>query len=246
MLGIILFYTFLASILSLFLVGVLLLHKHLIKKVSFYMVSFAAGSLLATGFTDTMPEAVAGSTNAYIYITMFIALFFLIERVFLHIHHHDGEGEKKLKLPIPFLIFGDALHNFIDGISIASTFLISFPVGIVTTTAVFIHEIPHELGDFGILLHVGYSRKKVLFLNIFTGIAAMFGAVIGYLLGSQIQGFLPILLALTTGNFIYLSLSDLLPEIHVDIKGKPVVYHVSAFLLGIFFIIGLGLLFKEH
>lgn len=232
----ILFFTFLATIVSLFLVGILLLHKRLIKKIAFYMVSFAAGSLLATGMTDTMPEAVAGSSRAYIYVTAFIALFFLIERVFLHIHHHNEEEGRPSKLPIPFLIFGDALHNFIDGISIASTFLISLPLGIVTTIAVFIHEIPHELGDFGILLHVGYSRKKVLLINVFTGFAAMVGAVLGYLGGSHIQGVLPILLALTTGNFLYLSLSDLLPEIHVDSKGKAALYHVSAFLLGILFI----------
>jgi zinc and cadmium transporter len=241
----ILLFTFLASIVSLVLVGILLLHKQLIHKVSFYMVSFAAGSLLATAFTDTMPEAVDGSSNAYIYMTLFIGLFFLIERVFLHIHHHD-EGNHKMKLPIPFLIFGDALHNFIDGVSIASTFLVSFPVGIVTTIAVFIHEIPHELGDFGILLHVGYTRKKVLIINMFTGIAAIAGALIGYMLGSAIHGLLPILLALTTGNFLYLSLSDLLPEIHVDVKGKEAFYHVSSFFLGILFIIILGQAFKEH
>lgn len=246
-LGIILFFTFLATIVSLLLVGVLLLHKKLVHKISFYMVSFAAGSLLATAFTDTMPEAVEGSPNAYMYMTLFIALFFLIERVFLHIHHHDERGEgKKTKLPIPFLIFGDALHNFIDGVSIASTFLISFPVGIVTTIAVFIHEIPHELGDFGVLLHGGYSRKKVLLVNLFTGIMAILGALIGYMLGSALQGVLPILLALTTGNFLYLSLSDLLPEIHANVKGKEAFYHVSSFFLGIFFIIALGLLVKEH
>ncbi len=244
-LGIILFFTFLASIASLGLVGILLLHKKLVHRVSFYMVSFAAGALLATAFTDTMPEAIQKSPNAYIYMTLAIALFFLVERVFLHIHHHDEREEKKVILPVPFLIFGDALHNFIDGVSIASTFLISFPVGLMTTIAIFIHEIPHELGDFGILLHVGFTRKKVLIVNILTGIAAIGGALVGYLMGAYLEGVLPVLLALTTGNFLYLSLSDLLPEIHAKMKGKDVLYHVSAFFLGIFFIILLGQLFKE-
>ena len=232
----IIFYTFLASIASLFFVAIFLLHEKAIRKLSFYLVSFAAGALLSAGFTDTMPEAVDKNVNSFIYVTLFIALFFLIERIFLDIHHHERD-EKQLRLPLSFLLFGDALHNFIDGISIAATFLISFPLGIITAVAVFVHEIPHELGDFGILLHLGYSRGKVLGFNILTGITALIGASLGYLLGKQIDGSLSILLSLTTGNFIYLSLSDLLPEIHEKAKGKSTYIHLAFFLFGVGFIL---------
>lgn len=232
MLPTILLFTFIASILSLFIVSVLLLQEKWIRRISFYLVSFGAGALLATGFTDTFPEAVALSHNSFLLTTIFISLFFLIERVFMHFHHHEYEGEKKVRLPISFLMFGDALHNFIDGVSIATTFLVSFPLGLITSIAVFIHEIPHELGDFGILLHSGYTRKKVLGFNILTAIAAFAGALIGFYFGEKISGSLPVLLSLTTANFIYLSLADLLPEIHDKVK-KDAIVHVTLFFSGV-------------
>lgn len=243
MLPTILFFTFIASIASLFLVSIMLLQEKKIKKISFHLVSFGAGALLATGFTDTMPEAVELSKQAFLYVTAFIALFFLIERVFLHFHHHEHEEGKNLRLPVPFLMFGDALHNLIDGISIATTFLISFPLGFVTSTAVFIHEIPHELGDFGILLHSGYSRRKVLGFNILTGLTAFIGALIGFYFAQNVSGALPILLSLTTANFIYLSLTDLLPEIHEQSKGNTFA-HILPFFLGVALMLILTQFFK--
>lgn len=228
----ILFFTFLASIASLFLVALMLLREKQVRKISFHFVSFGAGALLAAGFTDTLPEAADLSKQAFLYTTAFIAIFFLIERVFLHFHHHEHEEGKNMRLPIPFLIFGDALHNFIDGISIASTFIISFPLGFVTTTAVFIHEIPHELGDFGILLHAGYNRKKVLGFNVFAGLAAFAGALLGFYFGAKIAGSLPVLLSITSANFIYLSLTDLLPEIHEQSKGNSLI-HTFPFFAGV-------------
>lgn len=243
MLGIILFFTFLASIASLFLVSVMLLKERAMKSISFHLVSFGAGALLATGLTDTFPEAVSLSKNAYFLVTVFIGLFFLIERVFLHFHHHEHEEGKNLRLPIPFLMFGDGLHNFIDGISIATTFIISLPLGLITTTAVFIHEIPHELGDFGILLHSGYKRGKVLGFNVATGLFAFVGALIGFYFGSKITNSLPVLLSLTTANFLYLSLTDLLPEIHEKSKNNPFL-HTIPFFLGAALMLILTSLFK--
>lgn len=232
MLGIILLATFFASIASLALVGILLIYDKKIKKISFHLVSFAAGALLATGLNDTMPEAVEQSKSAFIYITLFISLFFFIERIFLHIHHHENEVGESLRLPVPLLMFGDAMHNFIDGVSIASTFLVSLPLGLITTTAVFIHEIPHELGDFGILLHMGYKRGKVLGFNILTALAAFIGAILGFFLADKINGGIVILLSLTTANFLYLSLSDLLPEIHEKAKRENLIYHSLPFFAG--------------
>jgi zinc and cadmium transporter len=243
MLFYILLFTFLASIISLFLVATLLLHKTLIQRISFLFVAFAAGSLLATGFLDTLKEAVeiAGS-DVFLWTVISFAMFFFIERVFLSLHHHSGDehlnnGKEDLRLPTPFLLFGDGLHNFIDGMSIAAGFLVNFQLGLVTSLAVFIHEIPHELGDFGILIHKGWSRSGVLWINAATGAVSILGAVVAFYLGKQFDNIVPILLSVTTANFIYLSATDLLPEIHHKAEKSFALKYTAAFFLGIFLVI---------
>jgi zinc and cadmium transporter len=240
----ILFFTFLASIVSLFLVAILLAKEKFMHRISFSLVSFAAGALLATGFLDTMKEAIAlDRENAFIWITIAFAAFFIVERLFIFIHHHGEENpeaeKEEMRLPTPFLLFGDGMHNFIDGISIATSFLVSFPLGLVTTTAVFVHEIPHELGDFGILIHKGYSRKKVLGFNFLTGVAAIAGAILAYYVGNAFEHLIPVFLSITTANFIYLSATDLLPEIHIKAKRALALNETAFFLLGILLIWGL-------
>lgn len=237
----ILFFTFLASIVSLFLVSILLLKEKLIHRFSFSLVSFAAGALLATAFLDTMKEAleIAGK-SVFLWVTLSFAAFFIIERLFVFLHHHDEDeipkDSSELKIPTPFLLFGDALHNFIDGASIAASFLVSFPLGLVTSTTVFVHEIPHELGDFGILIHKGWGRGRVLWFNVATGFAAVIGAVLAFYLGHLFKQAIPILLAITTGNFLYLSATNLIPEIHNKAKQSLAVKETVFFLLGILLI----------
>lgn len=238
----ILLFTILASLLSLFLVAILLLHKTLIHKTSFLLVSFAAGALLATGFMETLKEAVElAGENVFLWTTISIAGFFLIERLFISLHHHDEEDpavkSEGIKLPTSLLLFGDGLHNFIDGMSIAAGFLVSFQLGLVTSLVVFIHEIPHELGDFGILIHKGWGRAEVLWFNAATGVMAILGAILAFYLGKQFDNIIPILLSITTANFIYLSATDLLPEIHHKAKRSFAVKYTTSFLLGIFMIV---------
>ncbi|MCL4354293.1 ZIP family metal transporter [Patescibacteria group bacterium] len=233
--------TFLASIVSLFLVSILLLHKDLIKSISFPLVAFAAGTLLAIGFLETMREAVElGGEQVYLWVTLSIAGFFILERVFLFLHHHEHEEKEEekehLKMPTSFLLFGDGLHNFLDGISIAAAFLVNFQLGIVTTIAVFVHEIPHELADFSILVHKGWEKKKVIFLNLLSGITALAGAVLAYYLGNSFHDIVPFLLAVTTGNFIYLAATDLLPEIHHKADKDLAINYSVFFVLGILLI----------
>lgn len=240
----ILFFTFLASVVSLFLVAILLLHKTLIHKTSFLLVSFAAGALLATGFMETLKEAVEiAGADVFLWTTISIAMFFLIERLFISLHHHDEEDpsidSEKLKLPTSVLMFGDGLHNFIDGMSIAAGFLVNFQLGLVTSIAVFVHEIPHELGDFGILINKGWSRAGVLWFNVATGAASILGAITVFYLGKQFNDLVPILLSIAAANFIYLSATDLLPEIHHRAKKSFAVKYTVSFFMGIFLIAAL-------
>jgi zinc and cadmium transporter len=213
-------------------------------RISFLLVSFAAGALLATGFLDTFKEAVElGGNSVFIWVTLAFGAFFVIERLFIFIHHHGEENpeaaQDEMRLPTPFLLFGDGMHNFIDGVSIATSFLVSFPLGLVTTIAVFVHEIPHELGDFGILIHKGYGRKKVLLFNFVTGVVAIVGAVVAFYIGNAFTHVIPIFLSITTANFLYLSATDLLPEIHTKAKRSLAINETIFFVLGIVLIWGL-------
>jgi zinc and cadmium transporter len=236
----ILFFTFLASIVSLFLVAILLLHKTLIHKTSFLLVSFAAGALLATGFLDTLKEAVEiAGTDVFLWTTISFAMFFLIERLFISLHRHAEDSldiNEELRVPTPFLLFGDGLHNFIDGMSIAAAFLVNFQLGLITSIAVFVHEIPHELGDFGILIHKGWGRAEVLWINAATGAVSILGAIVAFYLGKQFDNVIPVLLSVTTANFLYLSATGLLPEIHHRAKKSFAVKYTISFFMGIFLI----------
>ncbi len=237
----ILFFTFLASIVSLLLVSALLLKEKFIHRFSFSLVAFAAGALLATAFLDTFKEAIKiAGDSVFLWVALSFAGFFIIERLFVFIHHHDEDTafgkETEFKISTPFLLFGDGLHNFIDGASIAASFLVSFPLGVVTSITVFIHEIPHELGDFGILIHKGWGRKKVLWFNILTGFTAIFGAVLAFYLGNIFDKAVPFLLAITTGNFLYLSATNLVPEIHNKAKQSLAIKESFFFILGILLI----------
>jgi zinc and cadmium transporter len=234
----ILFFTFLASIVSLFLVAIFLLNKTFIHKASFLLVSFAAGALLATGFMDTLKEAVEiAGADVFLWTTISFAVFFLIERLFISLHRHTEEDHldisDEIKVPTAFLLFGDGLHNFIDGMSIAAGFLVNFQLGLVTSIAVFVHEIPHELGDFGILIHKGWDRAGVLWINAATGAVSILGAIVAFYLGKQFDNIVPILLSITTANFIYLSATGLLPEIHHKAKKSFAIKYTLSFFLGI-------------
>lgn len=237
----ILVFNLLGSVISL-LGGILLLsQKGLAKKLAHYLSSFAAGTLLGTVFFDLMPEAVeeAGAQNMELTVVFGMALggilfFFLLER-FLHWFHHHGydEHEIKGKPVIPLLIIGDTIHNFIDGVAIASTFVINIPLGIITTFAVGAHEIPQEIGDFGVMLRYGFSRMKVLLINIFSAFASFVGALLAFYFGSHIEGLSVVMLSLTSGFFLYIALSDLVPEIHHENKKGLAFWETACMLLGV-------------
>lgn len=221
-LGFILLFTFLGSIAALAGGFVLVSKEKFALKISHFLASFAAGVLLGTAFFDLLPEALhAGEEvgiNAFFWTLLGIVLFFLIERFIHWFHHHEEqhEYERESKSTVPLIIFGDTAHNFVDGIVIAATFMVSVPLGIATSLAVVTHEIPQEIGDFGLLLHKGMSKRGVIVVNIVSAAAALVGAVLTYLVGDILEGYLPVFLAITAGFFIYIAASDLIPEIHYE------------------------------
>jgi zinc and cadmium transporter len=236
-LGYILLFTFLGSIVSL-IGGILLLIKEKITlKISHILASFAAGALLATAFFDLMPEAAheaeGTEINIFLWTLIGILLFFSLER-FIHWfhHHHEHQGEIR-KAIVPLIVVGDGVHNFIDGVAIAASFLVSVPLGIATTFAVAAHEVPQEIADFGILLHAGLKRSKIIFWNLVSALTAILGALVTYLSADFLEGLLPIFLSLTAGFFIYIAASDLIPEIHNQEKKKVAFLESLALFVGV-------------
>lgn len=235
MLFYILLFTFLGSVLSLIGGVILLFREKFTLKISHLLMSFAAGTLLATAFFDLMPEAAeeAQISSVLFWTLIGILLFFLLERFIHWFHHHhehlpiDGSEQKQT---VPLIIFGDSVHNFIDGAAIAAAFLVSLPLGITTAFAVAMHEIPQEISDFGILLHRGLKRNKVLLFNLLSALTAFLGAILTFFIGETVQGLLPIFLSLTAGFFIYIAASDLIPEIHHE-KRKGFAFFESVLLL---------------
>lgn len=230
----ILLFTFLGSIVSLVGGILLLVNKKFALKISHFLTSFAAGTLLGTAFFDLLPEAAESSgvgRDIFLWTLIGILIFFLIERF---IHHHDhGKSHDDKKSLVPLIIIGDSLHNFIDGVAMAATFLVSVPLGIVTSLAVAAHEIPQEIGDFGLMLQRGLERRKVLIINFLSGVVALVGAVLTYLAKDSIQGLLPAILALTAGFFIYISAANLIPEIHLQENQKIAFWETVMLIAGV-------------
>lgn len=224
-------FTFIGSLGSL-VGGILLLtNKSIAGKISHYLYSFAAGVLLGTAFFDLLPEAQdqAGGINIFLWTLVGILSFFLLVRFIHWFHHHDDHAKNEPSATVPLIVIGDTVHNFIDGIAIAATFLAGVPLGILTTMAVAVHEIPQEIGDFAVLLNKGMKRSKVLWINIWSAMASFLGAILMFLLGDILSGSLPIFLSITAGFFIYIAASDLIPEIHKQDNQKAA--FIESFLL---------------
>lgn len=201
--------------------GILLLsRKKWAEGLAAYATPFAAGALLAAVFLDLFKEGLEQSSTDTVMLAALagILLFFFAER-FLHwFHHHHQHG--KSDPSVPLIVVGDTLHNALDGVAIAAAFLVSVPTGIVTTLAVAAHEIPQEVGDFGLLLSKGMSRKKVLLVNLISALATVLLAVVTFALGSSNKLPIGLLLGLSAGFLLYVALSDIIPTIHEASKKK--------------------------
>lgn len=207
------------------------------KKYISFFISLAVGALLGGAFIHLIPEIVESGIeieSASIFVMFGVLLFFVIEK-FIHWHHHgDCEDESHIKPVGRLLLLTDGFHNFIDGIIIGASFLISIPLGIVTTLAVILHEIPQEIGDFAVLVHSGFSRKKALFYNFISALASVLGVIFVFLFGSVIENFIVWLLPVAAGGFIYIAIADLIPELHKTKNIKYSITQLFIILIGIF------------
>lgn len=184
--------------------------------LSAYSVPFAAGVLLTVSLLGLLPEAVHmyGEGAFFVALVAFVAAY-LFENFFFGIHHHGHECKHGLryKTAIPLVIIGDTIHNFIDGVAIAATYMVNPGLGVITTASTFLHEVPHEIGDFGILLSAGWKRKKILLVNALSASTTILGALMVFFWVDN-TAVIGVLLAISAGLFLYLGASDFLPNIH--------------------------------
>jgi len=230
---------FLVSLVSFVGVVTLYLRPKLLDKILFGLVSFAAGALLGAAFLDLLPEALEETGGpVFVYALLGIIIFYIIETFlyWYHCHygHHHHHAHHRKVHPFAWLnLFGDAVHNFVDGMIIAAGYLANVPVGIATTVAVVLHEIPQELGDFGILIFGGMSRGKALFFNFLSALTAVLGALAVYFFNTMFDGLSAILVPFAAGGFIYIASADLLPELHKERNVQKAFTQLFFFLLGI-------------
>ena len=235
----------LVSLISLVGVFALSLKEEILRKYIFIFISLAVGALLGDAFIHLIPEALENSLNTTLTSSLIIAgvlIFFILEK-FLHWHHH-GEDQNETSIhPVGKLVlFSDGVHNFIDGIIIGTGFILSVPIGIATTIAVILHEIPQEIGDFAVLLHAGYSKTRALWLNFLSALLAILGLVFIFALNQTEETITLFFLPMAAGGFIYIAVADLIPELHKTKEVKHSVMQLLAFIAGVFAMIALTLL----
>lgn len=214
-----------------------------LKKVVILLVSFAAGALLGDVFLHLIPELAEDGLPLTLSFILLggIGFSFVIEK-FIHWRHCHIPSSSEHYHPVAIMnLIGDGVHNFIDGLLIGASYLVSIPVGVATTVAVFLHEIPQEMGDFGVLLHAGYSRRKALTLNFMLALTAVFGTLLAFSFG-RIDGIVPFLAAFAAGNFIYIAGSDLIPELHKEIGIRSAFSQLIALIAGVLVMAALLLL----
>jgi len=206
-----------------------------LRSLLLYLVSFSAGGLFSDAFIHLIPEAAEKGLglNVPMYILSGIIASFILEKLIQWRHCHIPTSEEH---PHPFAymnLFGDGVHNFIDGIVVAVSYIASLPVGIATTLAVVFHEIPQEIGDYGVLLHGGFNKNEALMFNFLTAIMAVFGALLALVLSIYIENFTIFLLSFAAGEFIYIAGSDLVPELHKETEPLKSLLQLIAFIFGV-------------
>ncbi|MCK4808537.1 MAG: ZIP family metal transporter [Candidatus Aenigmarchaeota archaeon] len=225
--------TFFISLASFVGILTLSLKDKSLNKILTCLIALSAGALMGGAFLHLIPEAVHEfhSHDIFSYVLVGFVLFFLIEKLLHWRHCHDGKC--KIHTFAYMNLFGDAAHNFVDGLIIAASFTVDIHLGIVTSIAILMHEIPQEIGDFGVLVYGGFTKKKALFFNFITALTAVLGGIVGFYLAAYSEMFLIFLLPFAAGGFIYIAACDLIPEIRKETNLKKSLLNFTVFILGI-------------
>jgi zinc and cadmium transporter len=261
----IIIFTAIGGVLSVLVASIfLLLSEKMQRQIIPHGISFAIGALLAVAFWGLIPEAFEHAKPEQIQqlsgtILAGILGFFVLEKLLIWRHCHFGECEAhgddehqhpeahthahshshSAKTAGTFIILGDSIHNFVDGVLIAAAFLTDIKLGIVTSLAVATHEIPQEVGDFAILLHSGYSKRKALFYNVLASLTTVIGGVLAYFSLENLHDYLPYFLALAASSFIYIAVADLIPSLHKKTDMKTSLQQIALISAGVFLICSL-------
>ncbi|PIV09201.1 ZIP family metal transporter [Candidatus Roizmanbacteria bacterium CG02_land_8_20_14_3_00_36_15] len=238
---------FIVSLISLVGVFTLAIKEKKLREILIYFVSFSAGALFGDVFIHLLPEITKGSgftITISLAVLAGIVISFLTEKIICWRHCHLPVTKTHVHQFAYMNLFGDAIHNFLDGITIAVSFLVSIPVGLATTLAVVFHEIPQEIGDFGVLLHGGFTKRRAVWYNFLTALSAVVGTIVTLTLSYYVKNLTPFLIPFAAGNFIYIAGSDLIPELHKEVALKKGLIQLMFFIFGIAIMMGI-LFFSE-
>lgn len=228
--------TFFISAISFIGALTLFLKERILNKILPWLVAFSAGALIGSAFLHLIPEALREAGigeravfKIFLYLIFGFCIFFILEE-FIGWHHHHATRHPEIASFSYLILISDGLHNFIDGLVIAGSFLANFQIGLITSLAIILHEIPQEIGDFGVLIYGGFKKSKALFLNFLSAILAILGGVVGFFLLEMSGEGILFLLPFTAGGFVYIAASDLIPQIKQE--GKSPINFLT-FLAGI-------------
>jgi zinc and cadmium transporter len=207
--------------------------KDFLGRIVKILVAFSAGTLMGGAFLHLMPEA-AEKINVNLLFGIFLisfACFFLLEKLLFWRHCHKEDC--KIHSFGYMNLVGDSIHNFIDGLVIAGAFMVDIQLGMATTLAIAAHEIPQEIGDFGVLIHAGFKYRSAMIINYLVALTVMAGGIAGYFSFSLLEGFLPYILPVAAGGFVYIAASDLIPEIRGEREIRKLAANYLIFIAGI-------------
>ncbi|MGM0592473.1 MAG: ZIP family metal transporter [Halobacteriota archaeon] len=237
--------TFLISLVAWIGILTLFLNDELLDQILLVLVALAAGGLIGGAFLHLLPRAIetygaADTLPLFLYLIAGFCLFYVLEQ-FIHWHHHHAATHDHE--PVSYLVLvSDTIHNFIDGLVVAGAFLLGVDVGLVTAAAIALHEIPQEIGDFGVLVYGGFGRTQALVLNYLTQATVILGGISGYFLAGVVEDAPVVLLPFAAGNFIYIASSDLIPEIKSEQSARKALVYFVVFLSGVLLMLGVKLL----
>ena len=238
--------SFLIALLSFVGIFTLALKDKLLNKILLILVSLSAGALMGGAFIHLIPEAIEESEgmNAFYFVLIGFILFFIMEKILHWRHCHKGKCEVHTFHYMNLI--GDSVHNFIDGLIISASFVTSISLGITTSIAIAAHEIPQEIGDFGVLIYGGFKKKKAIVLNFVVALTVVLGGVIGYFISKNVEHAVVFLLPFAAGGFIYIAATDLVPEIKKEIDVKKSMATLFVFVCGILIMWLVKILFSNH